>query len=77
MSLRTLSETTTTMAKGADPLILKWERRKRTSTSYAPSLRSGCTMALWPSKNTGVLFGGVTDEDTHEETLESVFWNDL
>lgn len=25
----------------------------------------------------GVLFGGVTDEDTSEETLESVFHNDL
>jgi hypothetical protein len=25
----------------------------------------------------GILFGGVTDEDTSEETLESVFWNDL
>jgi hypothetical protein len=34
-------------------------------------------MALWTAKNTGILFGGVTDEDTGEETLESVFWNDL
>jgi len=25
----------------------------------------------------GVLFGGVTDEDTSEERLDSVFWNDL
>lgn len=25
----------------------------------------------------GVMFGGVTDEDTNEETLESVFWQDL
>ena len=57
--------------------ILKWERRKRPSTAFAPSIRSGCTMALWPAKNTGVLFGGVTDEDTNEETLESVFHNDL
>jgi hypothetical protein len=24
-----------------------------------------------------VLFGGVTDEDSDEETLKSVFWNDL
>jgi len=60
-----------------DPLILKWERRKRPSTTYAPSLRSGCTMTLWPAKSTGILFGGVTDDDTSEETLESVFWNDL
>src|ERR1700723_662412 len=61
----------------ADPLTLKWERRKKSSTAFAPSLRSGCTMALWPPKNMGVLFGGVTDEDTSEETLESVFHHDL
>jgi len=60
-----------------DPLSLKWERRKRPSTAYAPTLRSGCTMAAWTAKNTGVMFGGVTDEDTSEEVLESVFWNDL
>lgn len=34
-------------------------------------------MSLWPTKNMGVLFGGVTDEDTNEETLDSVFHNDL
>ena len=60
-----------------DPLALKWERRKKSSTAYAPSLRSGCTMAVWAAKNMGVLFGGVTDEDTSEETLESVFHCDL
>ncbi|KAI9062066.1 galactose oxidase [Trametes sanguinea] len=62
---------------GADPLTVKWEKRKKSSTAYAPSLRSGCTMALWSAKNMGILFGGVTDEDTGEETLESVFHNDL
>ncbi|KAJ7940654.1 galactose oxidase [Mycena leptocephala] len=61
----------------SDPLVVKWERRKRPSTAYAPALRSGCTMTLWTAKSTGILFGGVTDEDTGEETLESVFWNDL
>ncbi|CCM00631.1 uncharacterized protein FIBRA_02668 [Fibroporia radiculosa] len=61
----------------AEPLTLKWERRKRPSTAYAPSLRSGCTMTLWTTRNTGILFGGVTDEDTSEETMESVFHNDL
>jgi len=34
-------------------------------------------MALWATKGMGVLFGGVTDEDSDEETLKSVFWNDL
>ena len=55
----------------------KWEKRKRPSDAFAPSLRSGCTMALWASKNMGVMFGGVTDEDTSEEGLESVFWSDM
>ncbi|THU86834.1 hypothetical protein K435DRAFT_970138 [Dendrothele bispora CBS 962.96] len=63
--------------RSKDPLSVKWERRKRPSTAYAPTLRSGCTMAAWTAKSTGVMFGGVTDEDTSEETLESVFWNDL
>ncbi|KAI0693520.1 galactose oxidase [Cerioporus squamosus] len=75
MTLNT--ETPTTGKSTADPLTLKWERRKKPSTAYAPSLRSGCTMALWTAKNMGILFGGVTDEDTSEETLESVFHNDL
>jgi hypothetical protein len=57
--------------------IMKWERRKKSSTAYAPSIRSGCTMALWANKSTAILFGGVTDEDNHEETLDSVFHNDL
>lgn len=69
--------TLNTSTESKDPLTLKWERRKRPSTAYAPSLRSGCTMTLWPAKNMGVLFGGVTDDDNSEETLESVFWNDL
>ncbi|KAI0367424.1 galactose oxidase [Pilatotrama ljubarskyi] len=75
MTLNT--ETPTPGKSTADPLTLKWEKRKKTSTAYAPSLRSGCTMALWSAKNMGILFGGVTDEDTGEETLESVFHNDL
>ncbi|KAJ7063287.1 galactose oxidase [Mycena amicta] len=49
---------------------------KRPSTAYAPALRSGATMTLWPAKNMGIMFGGVTDVD-QEETLESTFWNDL
>lgn len=64
-----------TDAQSKDPLTLKWERRKK--PAYAPSLRSGCTMTLWQAKSMGILFGGVTDEDNSEETLESVFWNDL
>jgi hypothetical protein len=34
-------------------------------------------MTLWSAKSTGVMFGGVTDEERGEEGLESVFWNDM
>ena len=34
-------------------------------------------MALWGAKAVGILFRGVTDKDTSEDGLESVFWNDL
>ena len=58
-----------------DIKAIKWEKRKK--IGYAPSLRSGCTMALWAAKGIGVLFGGVYDDDRDEETLESVFYNDM
>ncbi|EJT46220.1 hypothetical protein A1Q1_05177 [Trichosporon asahii var. asahii CBS 2479] len=54
---------------------LKWERRKK--VGYAPSLRSGCSMTHWASKGMGVLFGGVIDEEKDEESMESIFFNDL
>ncbi|GAA5840259.1 hypothetical protein JCM3766R1_001441 [Sporobolomyces carnicolor] len=54
----------------------KWEKRK--NPGYAPSpVRSGCTMAFWAARNMGVLFGGVSDTDPDEETLDSVFYNEL
>ncbi|KAF8212252.1 hypothetical protein K438DRAFT_1662963 [Mycena galopus ATCC 62051] len=77
MTLNSPDSVISNAKSSSDPLVVKWERRKRPSTAYAPALRSGCTMTLWTAKNTGILFGGVTDEDTGEETLESVFWNDL
>ncbi|KAI0294028.1 hypothetical protein B0F90DRAFT_1759450 [Multifurca ochricompacta] len=77
LSLATAPEGVTSSKAKFDPLVAKWERRKRPSTAYAPALRSGATMALWATKGMGVLFGGVTDEDSDEETLKSVFWNDL
>ncbi|KIJ31420.1 hypothetical protein M422DRAFT_53419 [Sphaerobolus stellatus SS14] len=58
-----------------DPKQIKWDRRKK--TGYAPSIRSGCTMTLWPARNMGILFGGVYDEDKGEEGMESIFYNDL
>ncbi|KAG0698891.1 hypothetical protein DFH29DRAFT_939202 [Suillus ampliporus] len=74
MSLET-SPSPSSSTVSSDPLILKWERRKK--PSFAPHTRSGCTMALWTAKGMGVLFGGVTDDERDEESLESVFWNDL
>lgn len=65
----------TKVLKTSMPFTVKWERRKK--IGYAPSIRSGCTMTLWNTKGMGILFGGVTDEDPNEETLESVFHNDL
>ncbi|KAG1762617.1 galactose oxidase [Suillus placidus] len=74
MSLET-SQSPPLSAVSSDSLGLKWERRKK--PSFAPHVRSGCTMSLWSAKGIGVLFGGVTDDDRDEESLESVFWNDL
>ncbi|KAG2117421.1 galactose oxidase [Suillus cothurnatus] len=74
MSLET-SQSPSPSTVSSDPLGLKWEKRKK--LSFAPHIRSGCTMALWSAKGIGVMFGGVTDDDRDEESLESVFWNDL
>jgi hypothetical protein len=55
---------------------IKWENRKK--IGYPPNPpRSGCTMAIWPSKGMGVLFGGVSDVDKDEEQLESEFYSDM
>ncbi|GAA6002432.1 hypothetical protein JCM10207_001116 [Rhodosporidiobolus poonsookiae] len=54
----------------------KWEKRK--NPGYPPNpTRSGCTMAYWATKGMGVLFGGVSDDDKDEETLDSTFYNEL
>jgi hypothetical protein len=58
-----------------DTKSFKWEKRKR--LGYVPSLRSGATMATWTNKSTGVLFGGVLDEEQDDDSLQSVFYNDL
>ncbi|KAB5594262.1 Galactose oxidase [Ceratobasidium theobromae] len=57
-----------------DTWLLQYKRKK---IGYAPTPRSGCTMTLWATKSTGVMFGGVFDEDTSEETMESVFYQDM
>ena len=59
----------------AHPFIVKWEKKKK--IGYAPGPRVGCTMAAWTIRAMGILFGGVTDEDTTEESLSSVYHNDM
>lgn len=54
---------------------IEWQRRRK--IGYAPGPRSGCTMSLWANRNMGVLFGGVVDTETDEESLESQCFNDL
>lgn len=55
---------------------IQWVKRRK--IGYAPNPpRSGCTMALWANRSTGVLFGGVTDTEQDEESMESTFHNAL
>ncbi|KAG0674862.1 hypothetical protein C6P41_002347 [Kluyveromyces marxianus] len=52
---------------------IRWERRKKQGPQ--PSPRVGCSMVY--HKGRGVLFGGVYDFEETEESLRSVFYNDL
>ncbi|KAK0541843.1 Kelch repeat-containing protein 3, partial [Tilletia horrida] len=59
-----------------EPAAWTWSKRRR--VGYYPNpARSGTTMALWANRGMGVLFGGVTDTEADEETMESEFWKDL
>ncbi|KAL9940585.1 hypothetical protein V8E36_000073 [Tilletia maclaganii] len=59
-----------------EPPAWSWSKRRR--VGYYPNpARSGTTMALWGNRAMGVLFGGVTDTEADEETMESDFWKDL
>ena len=57
----------------ADPTAIRWERRKK--QGFQPSPRVGCSMVH--HKGRGILFGGVYDFEETEESLDSVFYNDL
>ncbi|KAG8740857.1 hypothetical protein FRC12_015855 [Ceratobasidium sp. 428] len=72
---KALEDTWFVQMNAENPTQPKWEKRKK--IGYAPTPRSGCTMAFWAAKSTGVMFGGVFDEDTSEETLDSVFYQDM
>ncbi|KAK9459858.1 uncharacterized protein V1516DRAFT_665371 [Lipomyces oligophaga] len=51
----------------------RWERRRK--SAWSPSPRVGCSMV--PHKGRGILFGGVYDTEETEETLDSIFYNDI
>lgn len=53
---------------------VRWRCGVRRSESWADLLG---IMNLYGLGSMGVLFGGVSDEDKDEETLESVFHNEL
>ena len=57
----------------SDLSAIRWERRKK--QGQQPSPRVGCSMVY--HKGRGVLFGGVYDFEETEESLRSVFYNDL
>ncbi|PBK85245.1 hypothetical protein ARMGADRAFT_1036533 [Armillaria gallica] len=44
---------------------------------YMVATAKRCMMTVWAVRSTRVLFGEVTDEDTLEEMLESIFWNNF
>lgn len=52
---------------------VRWERRKK--GPFAPSPRIGCSMV--PHQSRGILFGGVYDTQETEESMESIFFNQL
>ncbi|AMD20171.1 HCR021Cp [Eremothecium sinecaudum] len=56
-----------------DLSAVRWERRKK--QGFQPSPRVGCSMVY--HKGRGLLFGGVYDFEETEESLESIFYNDL
>lgn len=52
---------------------VRWERRKK--GPFAPSPRIGCQMV--PHQSRGIFFGGVYDTQETEESMESIFYNQL
>lgn len=41
---------------------VKWEKKRKVG-GFAPSIRSGTTMAYWATQGKGVMFGGVFDDE--------------
>lgn len=57
----------------ANPGAIRWERKKK--QGFQPSPRVGTSMVH--HKGRGILFGGVYDIEETEESLDSVFYNDI
>lgn len=53
---------------------VRWERRKK--QGFAPSPRAGCSLTQH-KQGRYILFGGVYDSEETEESIDSVFYNDL
>ena len=54
----------------------RWEKKKKGS-GMVPSLRSGCTMIYHSKTRKGIMFGGVTDINENEESIEGLCFNDM
>ncbi|KAK9239066.1 hypothetical protein V1525DRAFT_356763 [Lipomyces kononenkoae] len=62
-----------TLKLTSDLKTVRWERRRK--SGWAPSSRVGCSMMF--HKGRGILFGGVYDTEETDETLDSVFYNEV
>lgn len=59
----------------SDLKLVRWERRKK--QGFSPLPRAGCSLVQHGQKPRYVLFGGVYDTEETEESLSSVFYNNL
>ena len=58
------------IAKSHDPV---WEKCSKKGSP--PSVRSGASMTVY--RNKAILFGGVFDQEGHQHSMQSTFYNDL
>ncbi|KAJ3000862.1 hypothetical protein HDV02_002325 [Globomyces sp. JEL0801] len=65
---------TWTLYMSLDPKNIRWERKKKSKGSL-PIARSGCTTVYHKGK--GIMFGGVSDIQEDDESLESIVHADL
>jgi N-acetylneuraminic acid mutarotase len=63
-----------TLKMSTDVKAIRWEKRKKCG-GIPPGARSGCTAVYHKGK--GIVFGGVSDIQEDEETIESVVHQDM